>query len=448
MNEEDSAVEDSDVRSIIHIPKNMRDIMPKEHQYFTYFKKVVRHRCRQAGYRRFTTPVFENIELLKRAHGLFDENLDQFCFRIGQQEDVCLVQDRIPSAVRAYFENNMKDWPQPVELYYLDHIFKCGSLKEKQYTQAQQFGVEVLGESDPAIDAQVIQLAFQILTDLGIAKFFKLTINNVGTIEDQQKFASALQDFFIGKERYLKEEGVKFLYNDPLKLLSSDDEDIKILVELAPKYDQFLSSHSVAYFEQFKEFLTEVEVDFRISEKLFPPFPYFINSVFQFDSLSKIDGTMCLGGRYDGLSKKLGYDEDIAGFGFYMDVDGMLQIMRKEKVMVPSKDDLHVFVAQLGENAKKKCLRLINELRDAGVKCVGALGKGSMKEQLRLAQQFRVPYTVLMGVTEVKEQVVIIRNMKKGTQNKIPYDEAVENIVKIIGTKNLDKYSPGELIYG
>ena len=114
--------------------------------------------------------------------------------------------------------------------------------------------------------------------------------------------------------------------------------------------------------------------------------------------------------------------------------------MSKEKISVPSKDDLHIFVAQLGDEAKKKCLRLINELRDAGIKCVGALGKGSMKEQLRLAQQFRVPYTVLMGITEVKDKVVIIRDMQKGTQDKFPYYQAVEQIVKLIGNKNLDTY--------
>lgn len=121
--------------------------------------------------------------------------------------------------------------------------------------------------------------------------------------------------------------------------------------------------------------------------------------------------------------------------------------MKREKIRVPSKDDLHVFVAQLGNEAKRKCLPLIDKLREAGLKTMGALGKGSINIQLKIADKFKVPYTVLIGITEVREGTAIIRNMEKGVQETVKMGKVVDRLVKLIGEKNLDRYSPGELLY-
>jgi len=135
------------------------------------------------------------------------------------------------------------------------------------------------------------------------------------------------------------------------------------------------------------------------------------------------------------------------GVGYAAGMERIIANMKRENVRVPSKDDLHVFVAQLGDEAKKKCLPLMNKLRERGVKTVGALGKASMKAQLRLADKFDVPYTLIMGITEVREGVIIIRDMAKGQQRSVPLDEVIEEVIKLIGEDNLDKYSPGEVLY-
>ncbi|MBU1151430.1 hypothetical protein KJ632_01215, partial [Patescibacteria group bacterium] len=133
--------------------------------------------------------------------------------------------------------------------------------------------------------------------------------------------------------------------------------------------------------------------------------------------------------------------------GYAAGVERIIANMKKEKIRVPSKDDLHVFVAQLGLEAKKKCIPLIDQLHEAGVKAVGALGKGAINIQLRLADKFKVPYAILIGLTEVREGTAIVRDMKKGVQETMPMDEVVDKMVELIGEDNLDTYSPGDLIY-
>jgi histidyl-tRNA synthetase len=121
--------------------------------------------------------------------------------------------------------------------------------------------------------------------------------------------------------------------------------------------------------------------------------------------------------------------------------------MKREKIRVPYKDDIHVFVAQLGKEAKKKCLKLIDEMREAGIRTIGALGKGAMKQQLSLADKFNAHYTLILGITEVREGTIIIRNMQKGSQEVVKFDQVIDELINKIGKKNLDKYTPGELLY-
>ncbi len=130
-----------------------------------------------------------------------------------------------------------------------------------------------------------------------------------------------------------------------------------------------------------------------------------------------------------------------------MGLERLTESMRREKIRVPSKDDIHVFVAQLGHMAKKKCLVLIDELREAGIKTVGALGKGSMHEQIDLAAKFGASYMLMMGITEVRENTAILRDMKVGKQKIVAFDDAVREVIKVLGEEKLDTYSPGEILY-
>ena len=169
--------------------------------------------------------------------------------------------------------------------------------------------------------------------------------------------------------------------------------------------------------------------------------------MFEFwDRETGAQNAICGGGRYDGLVELMG-GAPTPAVGFAAGIERIVENMKREKIKVPKKDDLHVFVGQLGYEAKKKCLTLITQLREAGIKTLGALGKDSIKAQLRLADRFQVPYTIIMGITEVRDGTAIIRDMKRGSQKIVAYGKVVEEMKNLLGKENLDTYSPGEVLY-
>lgn len=430
-------------------PTGIHDILPLDHEYHTFIKKVVRHRCRQAGFRRITTPILEFTEVFERGIGGATDIVgkEMYTFLDKGDRSMTMKPESTAGVVRSYIQHGMKEWPQPVELYYIEPHFRYDKPQRGRYRQFWQYGAEIIGEKDPALDAQIIDLINRINEDLGIAHLFTIQLNDIGCPKCRAKYKEDLINFYIGKERSLCSDCQGRLEKNPLRLLDCKEEDCQILAELAPKFEQYRCADCKEFYGKLKEFLDELEIEYVENSKLVRGLDYYNNTVFEFwDASTGAQNAIGGGGRYDGLTEMLG-GQPTPGTGFSVGMERVIYHMKKENIKVPSKDDIHIFVAQLGDDAKKKCLPLMNDLRDRGVKTVGALGKGSMKAQMRLADKFGVPYTLIMGITEVREGVVIIRDMAKGQQRSVPFSEVIEEVVKLIGEDNLDKYSPGEAIY-
>ncbi len=429
-------------------PKGVHDILPLDHDYHTYIKKIVRHRCRQAGFKRITTPIFEFTEVFKRSVGEATDivSKEMYTFDDKKGRSLTLKPESTAAICRAYIQHGMHNLPQPVELYYIEPHFRYERPQAGRYRQFWQFGFEVLGEADPALDAQSILLAYRIYQDLGIADTLKLQINNIGDLASRKLYAEALRDYYYGKERYLSEEDRVRLEKNPLRILDSKNEDTIILNQSAPKFKDFISAESKAYHEEVLEYLTDLGIGYTENETLVRGLDYYSQTVFEFwDEKKAGQNSLGGGGRYDGLMELMG-GQPTPAIGFAMGLERVIAQMKRNKVRVPSKDDLHVFVAQLGREAKKVCLPLISELRERGVKSLGALGKGAIKNQLKIADRFKVPFCVLIGLTEVREGTAIIRDMTVGTQTTVKMERVVEEIIKRIGEKNLDFYNPKDPI--
>jgi histidyl-tRNA synthetase len=428
--------------------KGVHDILPADHEYYTFIKKVVRHRCRQAGFKRITTPMFEFTDVFKRTIGEATDivSKEMYTFEDRKGRSLTLKPESTASICRAYIQHNMDQLAQPVELYYIEPHFRYDRPQAGRYRQFWQFGFELIGESDPALDAQAILLAYRIFQDLGIAHSLKLQINNIGDLESRKIYSEALKDYYYGKERYLSDEDRMRLEKNPLRILDSKHEDTMILNQSAPKFKDYLSQESIDFHEEVKEYLSDLGIDFVENNSLVRGLDYYNQTVFEFwDEKKGAQNSVGGGGRYDGLIELLGGNPTPA-IGFAMGMERVIAQMKRQKIRVPSKDDLHVFIAQLGREAKKICLPLIDRLREKGVKTMGALGKGAIKNQLKIADKFKVPYCVLVGLTEVREGTAIIRDMKVGTQTTVPFSKVEEEVVKRIGKDNLDYYDPKDPI--
>lgn len=432
-------------------PKGVHDILPGTQEYFTYIKKVVRHRARQNGFKRISTPIFEFTGLFQRSIG---DNTDvvskeMYTFADRKGRSLTLKPEGTAGVCRAYIEHNMHTWPQPVELYYIEPHFRYDRPQKGRFRQFWQYGFEIIGEADPALDAQLIYMANKIHDDLGVADLFRLQINSIGCAspECRPRFLEDLKNFYIGKERSLCEDCKIRVEKNPLRLLDCKMEDCAILAKLAPKMKDYLCKECKEFHEQLLEFLRDLKIEYVENSSLVRGLDYYTKTVFEFwDRETGAQNAICGGGHYDALMEMLG-GHPAPAVGFASGIERIVDNMKREGIKVPMKDDLHVFVAQLGFEAKKKCLPLIEKLREAGIKTLGALGKGSIKAQLGMADRFKVPYTIIMGTTEVRDETAIVRNMQKGTQEIVPFEKVVEKIKHMIGEENLDTYSPGEVVY-
>ncbi|MBI5152783.1 histidine--tRNA ligase [Candidatus Peregrinibacteria bacterium] len=435
---------------IIQTPKGVHDILPVDHEYHTFIKKVVRHRLRQAGFRRISTPIFEFTELFQRGIGADTDivSKEMYTFQDKKGRSLTLKPESTAGVCRAYIQNGMANLPQPVQLYYIEPHFRYDRPQKGRYRQFCHFGFEIIGESDAALDSQTIYLANLINKDLGIADLFTIQLNSIGTPQSRKEYAKVLTDFYFDKERSLCEQCKARLKTNPMRLLDCKEESCGILAQIAPKMADYLDEESKVFHADLKEYLDELGIKYVENPNLVRGLDYYTKTVFEFwDSAEGAQNAIGGGGRYDGLVELLGGGPTPA-VGYAAGIERIIANMKREKIRVPHKDVIHIFVAQLGKEAKKKCLSLIADLREAGVKTMGALGKDSIKTHLRLADKFGAPYTIIMGLTEVREKVGIIRDMKVGTQKTVPYEKIVPEVIKLIGKENLDKYSAGELLYG
>ena len=428
----------------------IHDVLPKDHEYHTFIKKVVRHRARQAGFTRITTPVMEFTEVFERGVGehtdIVEKEMYTFPDRSGRS--MTLKPEGTAGVVRAYLQHGMGSLPQPVELFYIEPHFRYDRPQKGRYRMFWQFGFEVIGESDPALDVQLIQMAYKIFEDLGLTDMFDLQLNNIGTKKSREKYREALINYYVGKERSLCESCNNRLHNNPMRLLDCKAEDCQILAGLAPKFEAYRSKEDKEHHERVLEYLEELEIPYNENDRLMRGLDYYTQTVWEFwDKSTGGQNAVGGGGRYDGLVEIMGGPETPA-VGFACGIDRIIMHMKQNNLLPPSKDNIHVVVAQLGDLAKEKCLKIIEALRDRGVKTVGALGKGSIKAQLRLADKHNVPYALILGSTEVREGTIIIRSMDKGQQRHVPLDEVIDEVVKLIGEENLDRYSPGEVSLG
>ena len=428
-------------------PKGTSDFLPEDHQYQTYIKKAVRHRCRQAGFKRIDTPMFEKIGLFERSIGEHTDIVEKELFLVGSHhseegmEAFCLRPEFTAGICRAFIEHGMQLLPQPVELYSIGPCFRHDRPQKGRYRQFHQFDLEVIGLADPSLDAQLIHVLNKIFVDIRIGDRLTLEINNIGSSESRKHYVGALKDFFIGKERNLPAVDLERLHSNPLRLLDSKEEDTQILLRGAPTLVQFIDDDSRKYHETVLEYLAELGADYVENPRLVRGLDYYNQTVFEYwDTETGGKNAVGGGGRYDGLIELLG-GPPTPGLGFAGGMERIIYQMKQAGIKAPNKDQIDVFVAQLGPEAKKKCLKLISELRDLGVHTLGALGEASLKSQMRLADKFQAKFTLLLGQLEVKTGTVILRDMAAGKQKEIKFKEAIPTVIDLLGNEGLDTYT-------
>ncbi|MBI5414210.1 histidine--tRNA ligase [Candidatus Peregrinibacteria bacterium] len=426
--------------------RGFHDVLPDEYDYYTLVKKTARHRLRQAGFRRISTPIMEETALFVRAAGETTDIVEKEMFTMQSRsgKSMSLKPESTAGIVRAYIEHGMMNLPQPVQLYAIEPHFRYDRPQKGRYRQFHQLDFEVIGTRDASIDAQVILISYKFLKDLKILHHFSLQLNTLGNAESRKQFNDDLRNYFFGKERYLSEDLLSKLEKNPIRILDAKDEDVQILLSKAPKLGDYLDAASKEYYAEVKGFLDELGISYRENKNLVRGLDYYSDTVFEFwDKNEGAQNAVGGGGRYDGLVEFLG-GRPTPAVGVAFGLERIVQHMKDEGIVPPQKDKIPVFVAQLGGEAKKKAMRILAELHDKGIHAVGAVGKASIKYQLEMANKVNADWAVLMGEVEVREKKAILRDMNAGTQEIVEIDEVVKKVLELVGSENLDVYTLGE----
>lgn len=316
----------------------------------------------------------------------------------------------------------MHNLPQPVRLYYFCPVFRYERPQAGRFRQHHQFGAEVIGDPDPSVDAEVIELAWQLMLSLGL-KDIRLLINSIGDPQCRPGYVELLKTYYTGHYDQLCPDCRQRLTRNPLRLLDCKVETCHALGQAAPRSVDHLCSECQAHWDKLQEYLQGMAIPYQVDHHLVRGLDYYRRTVFE---VQPVDGgsqsTICGGGRYDGLIEQLD-GRPTPGIGFATGMERLTLNLERRGVAVPDEPGPSYLVASVGEGARPAALELASRMRRAGVGAILSSGARTLRGQMRQANALDIPYVAILGDDEVQQGTVAIRDMKASTQQTLPLAE-------------------------
>lgn len=421
-------------------PTGMRDVLAGEEKYFQKIYSTCENIVSFYGFKRIDTPILEETELFSKGTGRSSDIVQKqmFSLRTKGGDYLTMRPEFTPGVIRAYIEQGMKNLPQPVKFYSFGPVFRYEHPQAGRYRQFNHFNLEVIGEESPVVDAQLIQIFYNILTELKLKNLI-IEINSIGDNQCRPYYKKLLASYFKSRDISLCANCRRRLKENPLRILDCKEEKCQRIISQAPQIIDHLCDECHRHFKEVLEFLDEIELPYRLNPYLVRGLDYYTKTVFEiFFEGSKKEGekekfirnALVGGGRYDTLVKLLGGEEDIGAAGGAMGVERIIAAMKAKNIKFPKAVGPQVYLAQLGNLAKRKSLKLLEEFRKAKISVAESFGRDSLKSQFKMADKIEAKYTLLLGQKEALEGTIIIRDMKTGEQEITKLEKIVKEIKK------------------
>lgn len=414
---------------LTNAPRGTKDILPDTVGDWNYVEGKIRELCRRFGYSEIRTPIFEHTELFQRGIGEGTDVVDKemYTFTDRGERSITLRPENTASAVRAYLQNKLYAQSNLVKLFYIGSMFRYDRPQAGRMREFHQFGVEALGEANPAVDAEVILLAMNLLEGLGL-KDLELSINSVGCPKCRSKYRTMLQDFFRDKLEDLCEDCRSRFERSPLRILDCKKDSDKPYMADAPKITDCLCEECADHFAKLKELLTSAGISFTHDPRLVRGLDYYTKTAFEIKypplgAQSAVAG----GGRYDGLIEEMGGNPTPA-VGFATGLERLLLALESQNLLPEKNRSVDAYVVALGETAQTEGFKLLNSLRQQGLSAAMDFAGRSMKAQMKQANKLGAKYSVILGEDEIAEGVVMLRSMEDSSQAKVPMNQVAEKI--------------------
>jgi len=408
-------------------PRGTSDILPQEQGYFRYIEEKAAGLCQLYGYERIDTPVFEDARLFIRTIGPGTDIVEKetYFFEDRSGQAMTLRPEGTAPICRAYLEHGMHNLPQPVRLYYFASIFRYERPQKGRYRQHQQFGAEALGDGDPALDAEVMDLAWRFFGGIGLSRLC-LQINSIGCKLCRPHYLEKLKGYYSPQVKELCPDCKARLKRSPLRLLDCKKASCQGLARSAPRSTDYLCPQCKGHFESVMAYLTLLSIPFERNHRLVRGLDYYTKTVFEVQPQGEEGAQSALGGggRYDDLIEELG-GKPTPAVGFAVGIERIVLNMKQQGIAPPAPSGLRVFVAYFGDEAKDQAVRLTAELRQSGILAVSGMGHRSLKAQLRQANALGAAYALIIGQEEVRSGTVQLRDMARGEQKRVAVGEVI-----------------------
>lgn len=407
--------------------RGMKDILPQEQKFWRFVADRVESLARAYGFERIDTPILEETALFARTAGKQSDVVEKemFSFIDKGGENVSLRPEGTAPIARAYINHGMFTFPQPVKLYYMGPMFRYERPQHGRYREHHQFGFEVFGDPNPIVDAEIVLLAHLFYKDLGIKTVAQ--INTLGCANCRPNYLMKLVEYYRTKRSHLCEDCKRRLAKNPLRLLDCKEASCIAVREGAPHLVDLVDEECKNHLMRVLEYLDDLQVPYSLNPHLVRGFDYYTRTVFEVTYADETaDGTPLAlggGGRYDNLLEQLG-GRPTPACGFGIGIERAILQMKTLQLEPPPERNVDVFVAQLGDAARKKVFGLFEDLRRGGFRVAANFSKGALKNQLEIANRLGARFTVIIGQKEVLDGTILVRDMESGMQEIIDYNKA------------------------
>ena len=412
--------------------KGTQDTLPSESYKIQFVEQSVLEIAKNYGYKEIRVPVFEHTELFQRGVGDTTDVVqkEMYTFEDKGGRSITLRPEGTAGVVRSYIEHGLFNEAQPQKVCYLISCYRYEKPQAGRLREFHQFGCECFGTASPAADAELISLVNDIFAFLDV-KNLKIQINSIGCPECRKNYHKALQEYFESKKDELCGTCLGRLERNPMRILDCKSPVCSDIAKDAPKVTDYLCDECDDHFKKTQQYLDAMNIPYEVNPSIVRGLDYYTKTVFEFVSTEiGAQGTVCGGGRYDGLVEEIGGNHTPA-LGFAMGMERLLMLMEAQGIEFPAEDKCDLYIASMGENATLKASQIAADVRGNGMHAQFDIVGRSVKAQMKYANKIGAAYTVVLGDSEIEAGVAKVKNMADGSETEMNIDDIAEEIMRL-----------------
>ena len=421
--------------------KGTEDVLPKDSYRWQFVEDVMRKESAAYGFKEIRTPVFEHTELFARSVGQTTDVVqkEMYTFDTKGGESVTLRPEGTAGAARAVLEHGLVNDSLPIKASYFVSCYRYEKPQAGRLREFHQFGLECYGTQSPVADAELICAAQSIFDRLGI-KQLRLEINSIGCPTCRAEYHKALKEYFYGYKDELCETCNSRLEKNPMRILDCKSPVCSKIAQGAPKITDYLCDECREHFASVQKYLDAAGVEYTVNPTIVRGLDYYTKTVFEFvTDFIGAQGTVCGGGRYDGLIEELG-GKHLPSLGFAMGIERLLMLMDKQGIEIPKPSTCDLYVAVMGESASLKSFEIIKAVRSCGLIAeTDIVGRG-LRAQMKYADKIGAKFSMVLGDNEIEQGKAVIKNMSSGEQTEIVLDDTFAEKFMVLQLADVDSF--------